>query len=188
MSEFENQVPVIDLSAAPGRRQMWDQPLWKIILWQVCENLFITSAWQPSSALRVAVLRAFGAQIGKGAVLRPRLRVKFPWKLSVGDRTWIGENVWIHNQDQLRIGSDAVVSQGTFITTGSHDARVDMALVTKPVEICDGAWVTARCTILGGVRIGRSALIHPGTVVGIDVPDGKRFRSPAGEVVGDRFT
>ena len=83
--------------------------------------------------------------------------MRFPWKLVIGDRSWIGEDVWLHNQDRLTIGSDAVVSQGAFVTTGSHAHRRDMALITKPVVIEDGAWVTARCVILGGSRIGVSA-------------------------------
>jgi putative colanic acid biosynthesis acetyltransferase WcaF len=98
--------------------------------------------------------------------------VKFPWKLHVGDRSWIGEGVWFHNQDHVYVGRDAVVSQETFVTTGSHAHRHDMALITKPVQIEDGAWVTSRCVILGGSRVGRSALIRPlSLVAGQSVPD-----------------
>ena len=133
-----DQVRVIDLSQAAGRREAWDRPAWQVYLWTAAELVLVTNPWQPSSRLRARVLRAFGAQIGEGVVLRPRLRVKFPWKLKVGDRSWIGEDVWIHNQAELTVGSDAVVSQGTFITTGSHDFSGDMSLRTRPVTIEDG--------------------------------------------------
>jgi putative colanic acid biosynthesis acetyltransferase WcaF len=149
--------------------------------------LFVSSSWQVSSRLRRAVLVAFGARIGTGVILRPRLRVRFPWKLDIGDRSWIGEDVWLHNQDQLTVGADAVISQGTFVTTGSHAHRRDMALITKPVVIEDGAWVTARCVILGGSRIGVSALVTPGTVVNGDVPDGMVYGQQGGEVLRPRF-
>jgi putative colanic acid biosynthesis acetyltransferase WcaF len=178
---------VIDLAAAPGRRESWDAPAWKVYAWGVVELLLVSNPWQISSRLRRAALRAFGARIGDGVVLRPRLRVRFPWKLTIGDRSWIGEDVWLHNQDRLTIGADVVVSQGTFVTTGSHAHRRDMALITRPVLICDGAWVTARCTVLGGSRIGVSALVTPGTVVRADVPDGMVFGQAGGTVLGRRF-
>lgn len=178
---------VIDLSAAPGRREAWDVPTWKVYAWAVVELLFVSSSWQVSSALRRAALVAFGAHVGKGVLLRPRLRVRFPWKLSIGDRSWIGEDVWLHNQDQLTIGHDAVLSQGTFVTTGSHAHRRDMSLITAPVVIGDGAWITARCIVLGGSRIGVSALVTPGTVVSGEVPDGMVYGQSGGRVLRPRF-
>ena len=165
------EVPVIDLSKAPGERASWDRPAWVVYLWAICELLFVTNAWQISSSLRVKVLRAFGAEIGDGVVFRPRTRVKFPWKLHIGDRSWIGEGVWFHNQDHIYIGSDVVVSQETFLTTGSHAHRKDMALLTAPITIESGAWITSRCVVLGGARVGRSALITPMTVVRGEVPE-----------------
>lgn len=165
-----SDIPVIDLSRAPGERAAWDRPAWVVYLWAVCELLFVTNPWQISSGLRVRVLRLFGASIGSGVIFRPGTRVKFPWKLRVGDRSWIGEGVWIHNQNLVTIGSDAIVSQGTFITTGSHAIRRDMSLITKPIYIEDGVWITARCVVLGGSFVGRSAVVKPVTCVGGEVP------------------
>jgi putative colanic acid biosynthesis acetyltransferase WcaF len=178
---------VIDLSSAPGSGESWGAPAWKVYAWGLAEAVFVSNPLQISSRLRRAVLVAFGARIGSDVLLRPRLRVRFPWKLTIGDRSWIGEDVWLHNQDRLTIGADAVVSQGTFVTTGSHALRRDMALITRPVVIEDGAWVTAGCIVLGGSRIGVSAVVTPGTVVSGDVPDGVVFGAPGGSVLGRRF-
>lgn len=178
---------VVDLSEAPGERQSWNRPALVVYFWAAVELLFVTNPWQVSSGLRVLALRAFGADIGQGVVFRPRTRVKFPWKLKVGDRSWIGEGVWIHNQDQVTIGHDAVVSQETLITTGSHAHRTDMALITRPVHIDEGVWITARCVITGGVRIGRSALVKPMTVVSTDVQPGVIFGSAPPQDLGPRF-
>lgn len=179
---------IINLRKAPGAREAWDRPKPVIYSWALLETILVRSAWQPSSSIRVKLLRAFGAQIGDGVIIRPGVRVKFPWKLSVGDGSWIGEDVWIHNQDQVEIGHDAVVSQGSFITTGSHAFRDDMALITKPVTIGSGAWVTSRCIVLSGSDVGESALILPGTVVRGDVPAGSLFGAPPAAVVGERFS
>lgn len=182
-----SQPPVIDLSTAPGSGEKWDAPAWKVYVWGIVELLLVANPWQISSRLRRAALVAFGARIGQDVVLRPRLRVRSPWKLAIGHRTWIGEDVWLHNQDHLTIGSDAVLSQGTFVTTGSHAYRRDMALITRPVVIEDGAWVTARCVVLGGSRIGISALVTPGTVVSGDVPDAMVYGQQIGAVLRPRF-
>lgn len=183
-----SEVPVIDLSKAPGERAAWDRPSWVVYLWAVCELLFVTNPWQISSGLRIRVLRAFGAEIGSGVVFRPRTRVKFPWKLHIGDRSWIGEGVWFHNQDHVRIGSDVVISQESFLTTGSHSHRRDMALVTRPIVVADGAWVTSRCMILGGSTVGRSALIRPMTLIaGEAIPPGEVWGGNPIEYVSDRW-
>lgn len=158
-----------------------------IALWLVVEVLLVTNPLQVSSTLRASVLRAFGARIGRGVILRPRMRVKFPWKLRIGDRSWIGEGVWIHNQDQVDIGSDVVLSQDTFITTGSHRHRVDMGLITRPVVVEDGAWITSRCVVLGGTHVGRSALARPLTVVSGEVPANAIVSGPDCVIVGPRF-
>lgn len=157
--------PVIDLSRAPGEREAWDKPRFLVFLWSAMELLFVTNPWQISSTLRVRVLRLFGARIGADVIFRPRTRVKFPWKLHVGDRTWIGEGVWIHNQDHVYLGSDVVISQESFITTGSHSHRTDMGLVTSPIRVGDGTWVTSRCMLLGGTDLGKSCLVRPMSVV-----------------------
>lgn len=180
--------PVLDLSQAPGGRESWDRPRVVVYAWTLFELLFVTSAWQPSSRLRVAVLRIFGATIGEGVIFRPRTRVRFPWKLKVGKRAWIGEGVWIHNQNIVEIGEDAVISQESFITTGSHAHRRDMALVTRPIRIGDGAWVTSRCIVLGGSDVGDSSLITPGTIVSGRVPDNSIWGTSAkAQRLGDRF-
>lgn len=181
------EVPVIDLSKAPGERSSWDRPVWVVYLWAICELLFVTNAWQISSGLRIKVLRAFGAEIGDGVVFRPRTRVKFPWKLHIGDRSWIGEGVWFHNQDHIFIANDVVISQETFLTTGSHAHRRDMALITRPIHIEAGVWITSRCVVLGGTRVGRSALARPMTLVHGTVPENAVVGGSDCTVIGARF-
>lgn len=167
------RVRVINLADAPGERSSWDRPKAVVFAWALVELLFVTNPLQISSGFRVFVLRKFGARIGQDVVFRPRTRVRFPWKLHIGDRSWIGEGVWFHNQDHVYVGHDVVVSQESFVTTGSHAHRRDMALITAPVRIEDGAWVTTRCVVLGGTTIGTSALVTPNSVVNVDVPTGE---------------
>ena len=180
-------IPVIDLSQAPGERAAWDRPAWVVYLWGICELLLVTNPWQISSGLRIRVLRAFGAEIGEGVIFRPRTRVKFPWKLHIGDRSWIGEGVWFHNQDHIYIANDVVISQETLLTTGSHAHRRDMALITRPIQVEAGAWITSRCIVLGGTHIGRSALAAPLTVLTGTIPANAVVSGRDGSQIGKRF-
>ena len=180
-------VRVISLAAAPGTRESWDRPRAVIYLWAIFELVFVTNSWQISSGLRVLVLRLFGAKIGSNVIFRPRTRVRYPWKLSIGSDCWIGEGVWFHNQAPVFVGNDVVISQETLVTTGSHAHRRDMALLTRPIEISSGCWITSRCIILGGTTLEESVLVRPNTVVSGYVPAGKIVGTPAGMVMGDRF-
>ncbi|MCM3505967.1 acetyltransferase [Curtobacterium sp. ODYSSEY 48 V2] len=180
-------VRVIALKHAPGERTSWGRSKALVYLWGAAELLFVTNPWQVSSNLRVKVLRAFGAQIGDRVTFRPRTRVRFPWKLHIGDDSWIGEGVWFHNQDHIYIGHDVVISQETFLTTGSHAHKRDMALITRPIQVESGAWITSRCMVLGGATIGSSALIRPMSVVQGDIPQGAVAGGIPAVVVGQRF-
>ena len=166
----DNEIRVIPLANAAGSKEAWSKPTVVILLWILIEYFFVTNSLQLSSRVRVAALRMFGAKVGRGVILRPRLRVKFPWNLEIGDDCWIGEGVWIHNQDKVTIGHDVCISQETFITTGSHEFRKDMSLITKPVVIEPGVWVCSRAIITMGVTVGKSAIISAGQVCTRDVP------------------
>lgn len=184
---FEKEVPVVSLADAPGERTAWGRPPRIVYAWAAVELLLVRNPWQISSRIRVWALRRFGAEIGSGVIFRPETRVKFPWKLTIGDNCWIGEGVWFHNQDEVTLGHDVVISQQTMLTTGSHKHRTDMALVTRPIKVDDGAWITSRCLITGGVTIGRSSRIAPMTVVSADVPPNSEASGQELRLHGERF-
>ncbi|MFK4482299.1 acetyltransferase [Curtobacterium sp. AB7] len=187
MQAHDEPPRVISLAAAPGERQSWDRSRLTVYLWGAVELLLVTNPWQISSGLRVRALRAFGAEIGAGVVFRPRTRVRFPWKLHIGNDSWIGEGVWFHNQDHIYVGHDVVISQETFLTTGSHAHRKDMALLTRPIHIEDGVWITSRCMVLGGARMGTSSLATPMSVVNSFVPPNTVVQGAPAVAIGHRF-
>jgi putative colanic acid biosynthesis acetyltransferase WcaF len=156
---------VIDLSrAGKGNYESARGPLVEA-LWFVAEAGIINNKLVPFSALRVALLRLFGAQIGVGCRFVHPIRVKAPWNLVVGDHCWFGVNAWLYNQAPIRIGSHVCISQGTFLTTGSHAMSTTMCLRVAPIVIEDGVWITANCVVQMGVTIGRSAVVTPLSVV-----------------------
>jgi putative colanic acid biosynthesis acetyltransferase WcaF len=181
------KTPIIQLAQAPGERASWDRPSPLVYLWAIVELLLVTNPWQISSAVRIKALRLFGADIGAGVIFRPRTRVKFPWKLHIGNDSWVGEGVWFHNQDHIFIGHDVSISQDTFLTTGSHAYRSDMALTTAPIHIDAGSWITARCVVLAGSEVGRSSMALPMTVIRGRIPENSIVTGDRCEIIGTRF-
>lgn len=133
--------------------------------WYFCSLLFLETGWFPVSQLKVWLLRQFGARVGHGVVIKPHVRIKYPWRLTVGDHCWIGQEAWIDNIADVTIGNHVCISQLVYLCTGSHDHRTKtFDLITKPIVVHDGAWLGARCTILPGVTIGANALVAGGSV------------------------
>ncbi|MEH6499673.1 MAG: putative colanic acid biosynthesis acetyltransferase [Pseudoalteromonas distincta] len=137
-----------------GRSGAWCQ-LW----WLVQSCLFATSP-QFMYGWRRFLLRIFGAKIGQGVIIRPSVRVTYPWKLIVGDHAWIGDHVELYTLGEITIGANAVVSQRSYLCTGSHDpASTTFRIYAEPISIEEGAWVATDVFIGPGVSVGRNALI-----------------------------
>ncbi len=139
--------------------------------WYVLSLAMFESGWCPLSRLKVAILRLFGARMGTGVVIKPHVRIKYPWLLEIGDHAWIGQEAWIDNLAPVRIGSNVCVSQRVYLCTGSHDHRKrTFDLITAPITIDDGVWLAAGSIVLGGVRIGANSVVCAGAVIRKDVP------------------
>ena len=128
-------------------------------LWLLLSCLLVRSQ-VPGSLHRRALLRAFGARIGRRVTVKPGVHVKFPWRLEIGDDSWIGENVWIDNLASVKIGRNCCISQGAYICTGSHDwTSATFDLVVKPVVIEDQAWIAAQSSVGPGVTVREGAVL-----------------------------
>lgn len=128
-------------------------------LWLVAQALLLRS-FIPGSFHRRLLLRLFGARIGTGVVIKPGVRVKFPWRLEVGAHSWIGEGVWIDNLAEVKIGTHCCLSQEAYICTGSHDwSKTTFDLMTAPIIIGEGAWIAARAVVAPGVVVGEGAVL-----------------------------
>ena len=140
-------------------------------------TFFLT--WMPwPSALRVALLRAFGARVGRGVVVRAGVNVSFPWRLSVGDRVWLGEDVGVLSLAEVRIENNVRISQRAYLCTGSHDyQREDFRLVTRPITVRTGSWIAAAAFVAPGVEVGA------GSVVTRDVPPNVLVRGNPATIV-----
>lgn len=136
------------------------------LLWHFTNTLFLYSQLLLSSRLRVALLRLFGAQIGRDVVIKPGVRVKYPWHLIIGDHVWIGEDAWLDSLARIRIGSHVCISQGAYLCTGNHDwSDPAFGLIVKPITIEDGSWIGARSTVTPGIVMHSHSILTAGSVL-----------------------
>lgn len=141
-------------------------------LWVLARGIVFLVPFPLPSALRAAVLRAFGATIGAGFVIRAGVNISMPWKLRVGDHVWIGEGVRILSLEEVRIGSNVCISQDVFLCAGSHDfEREEFDLVVEPIVVRDRSWIAARAFVGPGVSIGPDSVVGANSTVLRDVPE-----------------
>jgi putative colanic acid biosynthesis acetyltransferase WcaF len=148
------------------------------LLWMLVSRSLTMKWWCPNR-LRVLVLRAFGARIGTGTRIKFDVKIDWPWKLEIGNDTWIGESVWIINAEPVIIGSNTCISQAVVLCSGGHDiSSPTFEFDNAPIVIGDSVWIAARATVLRGVRIGDGATVGATALVTRDVPEAATILAP----------
>jgi putative colanic acid biosynthesis acetyltransferase WcaF len=148
-------------------------------LWWIVQATLFRASPQFLYGWRRFLLQLFGAQLGKGVLIRPTARIVYPWKLTVGDHSWIGDFAEIYCLGPIVIGRNAVVSQYAYLCTGSHDLRaIGFDIFAKTVTIEDEAWVAAGAFVHPGVTIAHGSVVGARAVVTADT-------EPMGIYVGD---
>jgi putative colanic acid biosynthesis acetyltransferase WcaF len=157
-------VPTID----PAARSVFVRALWYFVSLVVFQ-----SGWFPFYRIKCWLLRRFGASVGRGVVIKPNVRIKYPWRCRFGNHCWIGEDAWLDSLADIHLADNVCISQGVYLCTGSHDhRRSTFDLILKPITIEEGAWIAAKAIVLQGVRVGRGAVVAAGSVVTRDVDPG----------------
>ncbi len=137
------------------------KPAWFVQLWWITEALLFNSSPQFFYKWRILLLKIFGAKIGKGVLIRSSVHIQFPWKIEIGDYSWIGDEVVLYSLDDIVIGKNVVVSQRSYICTGTHDYNEStFPIISKKVIIEDECWIAT------DVFIGLGVTIKKGTIVG----------------------
>lgn len=158
------------------------------ILWYLVKILLFRSAFPFPSFVKVAILRAFGAKVGKSLYLKPRVDIYFPWKIEIGDHVWIGEGVQIVNFEKVVIGSNCCLSQDAFLCAANHDYRSPtMDYRHSPITLEDGVWVGARAFVCPGVWMHTDAVACAGSIVHHDVPSNTLVGGNPATALGRRF-
>jgi putative colanic acid biosynthesis acetyltransferase WcaF len=150
----------------------------------LCKCAFFLTPFPWPSALRTALLRLFGARLGRGVVVRSGANITFPWRFTAGDHVWIGEEVLVLSLAPVTLGSHVCLSQRAFLCSGSHAWRREtFDLRTRPIVVGDSVWIAAQAFVGAGVSIGNGSVVSAGAVVTESVPENSLVRGNPATVV-----
>ncbi|WP_228853139.1 putative colanic acid biosynthesis acetyltransferase [Aegicerativicinus sediminis] len=150
-------------------------------LWWLCQWFLFNPSPQVCYGWRRFLLRLFGAKIGKGVLIRPSVKIVYPWKVTIGDYSWIGDEVNLYSLGQIQIGKNTVISQKSYLCGGGHDyTNRNFPIYSKPIIIEDDCWISTDVYIAPGIRVGEGTVVGARSSVFKDLPAGKIcYGSPA---------
>lgn len=151
------------------------------VCWYTTKVIFFLSAIPYPQKLKAFFLRLFGAKVGSGVVIKPRVNIHMPWKLEIGNNVWLGEEVFILNFETIKIGNNVCISQRVFLCGGNHNyLDPSFSYRNAPIAIGDGAWIGASCFVGPGVTIGCDTVVSAGSVITCSLkPNGIYKGNPA---------
>ena len=142
-------------------------------LWWLVQTTLFSLSPQFMYGWRRLLLRLFGAKIGKNVLIRPTACITYPWKIRIGDRSWIGDHVVLYSLGEIEIGNDVVISQKSYLCAATHDyTKPSFDIVAKKITVHDQAWIATDVFVAPGVTIGCGTVIGARSSVFTDLPEG----------------
>lgn len=167
----------------------WYKPGNKFIrfLWFFVNIFFLQSKLCPFNNVKVFLLRIFGAKVGSNVIIKPGVNIKYPWKLKIGNHVWIGEKVWIDNLDDIIIGDNVCLSQGSMLLCGSHNYKSStFDLLIGKIIIEDGVWIGAKSVVLQNVTCKNHSVLSVNSVASSNLDENSIYRGNPAVRLKDR--
>lgn len=159
-----------------------------IILWWIIQGTVFRYSLHNAYKWRAFLLRLFGAKIGRNTKIRSSASFYYPWKITIGDNTWIGDNVTLYSLDKIIIESNCVISQKSYLCTGSHEISSEhFQLVTKPIIIGKGVWIASDVFIYPGITVEEYAVVAARSTVTKCLSSMKVYAGSPAKYIKDRI-
>jgi putative colanic acid biosynthesis acetyltransferase WcaF len=142
-------------------------------LWWLVQSTLFAMSPQFMFGWRRCLLKVFGAKVGEKVLIRPSVRITYPWKVKIGDRAWIGDHAELYSLGEIEIGNDVVISQRSYLCAATHDyTKPTFDMIAKKITIGEQSWIAADVFVAAGVTVGRGSLIGARSTVFSDMPAG----------------
>ena len=156
-------------------------------LWWLVQGTLFRMSPQFLYGFRRFLLRLFGAKIGKKVIIRPSAQITYPWKVTIGDYSWIGDDVGLYSLGEIEIGKNVVISQKSYICTGSHDyLQIDFPIFAKKIIIKDECWLATDVFVAPGVTIDKGTVVGSRSSVYKDLPGNKICIGNPAQIIKNR--
>lgn len=141
------------------------------VLWNITAFLLFRYSPNPFHGWRSFLLKIFGAKVGRGVHVYPKVNIWAPWNLMLADECGVANGATLYTQGKISIGTRAVVSQGVNLCAGTHDyTKFGFPLITRPINIGNYSWIAAEAFVHPGITIGEGCVIGARSVVTKDMP------------------
>lgn len=142
------------------------------VIWKSVEITFFRWSPRPFHKWRSFLLRCFGAKVGMGVHVYSKVKCWAPWNLEIGNHTGIADGVTLYSQGKIKIGDRCIVSQNSYLCTGTHDYNTpEYNLYTKPIIIGNDCWIAAEVFIHPGVTLPTGVVVGARSVVIASLPE-----------------
>ena len=127
-------------------------------------------------AFKRLMLRLAGVEIGQDVKVNGHTWFYGRGVVRIGDRTWIGPGCQFHSTSGtvIDIGADCDVAPQVIFVTGTHEfgpaSRRAGTGYARDIQVGNGTWLGARCTVLGGIMVGSGSFVAAGGLVNMDIP------------------
>jgi putative colanic acid biosynthesis acetyltransferase WcaF len=161
---------------------------WVVQLWWIVQSTLF--GWSPQFLYewRNFLLRLFGAQIGKGVKIRSSARITYPWKLEIGNHSWVGDDTELYTLGTVKIGNNVAIAHRVYLCTGTHDYQaIAFDIKSYDVVIEDEVWIPNDVFVAPGVTIGRGTVVGVRSTVLHDLPAGKICYGSPAKPIKDRI-
>lgn len=163
--------PIQNLSSFKMPPNFRGKPAIVVQLWWMVQGILFGFSPQFMYGWRRLLLRLFGAKIGKGVLIRSSARITYPWKLVIGDHSWVGDDTVVYNLERVEIGSNVAIAHRVYLCTGSHDYEdPQFSISASPIIIEDQVWLPNDVFVGPGVRIGQGTVVGARSTVFHDLP------------------
>jgi putative colanic acid biosynthesis acetyltransferase WcaF len=159
-----------------------------VLLWWFVQGTIFRFSLHQMYSWRSMLLRLFGAKIGKKVKVRPSAKFTYPWKVAIDDFSWVGDFVEFYSLDTITVGKHCVISQNSYLCTGSHDLTdIHFGLLTKPILIKDGVWVASDVFVYPGVILEEMSVVAARSTVTNNVPAEEIYAGTPAQYIKHRF-
>lgn len=150
-------------------------------LWWLVQSTLFAMSPQFMFGWRRFLLQIFGAKIGKNVLIRPSVRITYPWKVKIGDRSWIGDYAELYSLGEIEIGEDVVISQRSYLCAASHSyTSPSFDIFDKKIVVEDQVWLATDVFVAPGMTIGKGSVVGARSSVFQNLPQGMLcYGSPA---------
>jgi putative colanic acid biosynthesis acetyltransferase WcaF len=177
----------LDIASNRAARKYSPGEMVRRVLWMLLGRPLFAWSPRPLFGWRRFVLRCFDAEIGKGVNIYPSATIYFPWNLTVGDWSAVGESAIIYNLGPITIGTQVTVSQNAHLCAGTHDhTDPAMPLLKPPITVEDQAWICADAFVGPRVTVGEGAIVGARAVAVKDVDAWSIVGGNPARVIGTR--